>query len=273
MHVAPETTSAGSPYTGALVEVQSVRVTFPSRDGGMPDGLDVLDDFSLRVERGEFVALFGPNACGKTTILRLVAGLVRPNVGRVLVDPESNSLDAVGIVFQSNYSSTLPWRTAIDNVAFPLELRGVAKRDRRKQARALLERLRLELPERSYPYELSGGQQQLIAIARSLVCNQRLLLLDEPFEGLDYQTRLSLNEHFMRIWDATQATVLFVSHDIDEALLLSDRLVLLTSRPASIAALHRVELARPRSIAMLDSPEHLRLRSKVLGQFLEEIAK
>lgn len=231
----------------------------------------VLDGISLEVRPGEFVAVFGPNGCGKTTFLNIVAGILAPSSGSASVNGRPAGQAPIGYVIQDYRASLLPWRTTVDNLSLVLELRGIGCLERRGTVTRFLEDLGLNLPTSGYPYELSGGQQQLVAICRSPVGAPELLLLDEPFSALDYTTRLFMHDQLLRIWEKTGTTVLFVSHDLEEALYLADRLVLLSRRPARVLETLMCDLGRPRSPALLESEAFSALRSVALGIFRQAV--
>ncbi|MGV6872110.1 ABC transporter ATP-binding protein [Pseudochelatococcus sp. B33] len=202
-----------------------------------------LDRISAQVNKGEFISLLGPSGCGKTTLLRIVAGLMRPDEGRVtfagdeVVQPRKDAC----MVFQN--FGLLPWRTALRNVEFPLEIDGAGESERREAARELLKLVGLERFGEHYPHELSGGMQQRVAIARALIRKPLLILMDEPFGALDAQTREQLQDDFLQIWSQTGATVLFVTHSIDEALLMSDRIFVLATNPGRIHTIFKSPIA------------------------------
>jgi NitT/TauT family transport system ATP-binding protein len=206
----------------------------------------VLRRFDLTVDEGEFVCLLGRSGCGKTTLLKLIAGLIRPHGGHMLIDgkaisgPGSNR----SMVFQ-NYG-LFPWRTVLGNVEFGLEIRGIDRATRREAALREIRRLGLAGFERHYPGQLSGGMQQRVALARAFTKNPRLLLMDEPFAAVDLQTREFLQDELLKIWEAIRTTVVFVTHSLEEALYLGDRVVVLGPRAAGIQANVRIDLPRPR---------------------------
>ncbi|MEO0081057.1 MAG: ABC transporter ATP-binding protein [candidate division WOR-3 bacterium] len=224
------------------VQLKNVSKVFDA--AGVP--VTALENINLDIGQGEFTCVVGPTGCGKTTLLRIVAGLVVPTTGTVLITGNDAAGDrrSIGMVFQQY--SLLPWRNVTDNVAFGLELRGVGRAERRKKAAVLLELVGLSRFSRSHPWELSGGMQQRVAIARALATDPKILLLDEPFGALDERTRHRLQNELLSIWQRTAKTVLFVTHNIDEAVYLGDRVVVMADRPGRIAADFRFDLARPR---------------------------
>jgi NitT/TauT family transport system ATP-binding protein len=227
----------------------------------------VLDGISLRVGTGEFVSVFGPNGSGKTTLLNVIACFVQPEQGSVFHNANGN--ERVGIVFQNYEKALFPWRNCADNIGFPLERDGnLSKQERRDRAASVVAELGLRLPLGHYPYEMSGGQKQLTSLARAMVAKPTLLLLDEPFASLDYQTRMDMQRIMQDIWMKTRVTTVFVSHEIDEALFLADRLILLTPRPARVAKEYVVPFARPRTVECFSSKEFVDLRSAILHDFL-----
>jgi NitT/TauT family transport system ATP-binding protein len=213
----------------------------------------VLDDVSFDVPATGITAVLGPNGSGKSTLLRLVAGLLTPDAGTIEIDGAAvaDADQRVGLVFQE--PRLLPWRTAIDNVAFPLELAGVGGAERRERARSLLDLVGLRAFERAYPHQLSGGMRQRAAIARALARDPQILLLDEPFSALDALTRERFNAELLDIWQRTGTTILIVTHSIAEAVFLADEVVVLTARPGRVAGRVAVPLGRPRLADALDS--------------------
>jgi NitT/TauT family transport system ATP-binding protein len=216
--------------------------TFPLRDGAPGERFTAMENVSLDVQAGDFVCLVGPSGCGKSTLLDLLGGLTTPDTGRVLVDGvpiAGPGLDR-GIVFQQY--ALYPWRTALGNVEFGLEAKGIGRRERAQLARTYLDLVGLSGFEGRYPHELSGGMKQRVAIARSLAFDPDILLMDEPFAALDAQTRESLQDELIRIWRRTGKTIVFITHGIDEAVFLGQRVAVMSSRPGRITTVLDVEL-------------------------------
>jgi len=225
----------------AKISLQRVGKTFPVRSaGGSP--LLALHEVSLEVAAGEFLTLVGPSGCGKSTLLDLLGGLTRPTAGRILID--GKPLDGPGldraIVFQQY--ALFPWLTALGNVAFGLQAKGVTRRERLDRARSYLARVGLSGFEDRYPHELSGGMKQRVAIARSLSYDPDILLMDEPFAALDAQTRESLQLELLRLWEGTRKTILFITHGIDEAVYLGQRVAVMSGRPGRVVEVIDVPL-------------------------------
>ncbi len=210
-----------------------------------------VSDVTLDVEVGELISLVGPSGCGKTTVLKILAGLHDHNDGTVRIGGNGNTFEAgrdVGMVFQQ--SLLLKWRKIIDNVLLPAEILGLPRAESRERARDLLQMVGLEGFENNYPYELSGGMQQRAAIARALVHDPKLILMDEPFGALDALTREKMNLELLRIWSESKKTIIFVTHSIQEAVLLGSRCAVLTSGPARMADNFAIELDYPRTLDM-----------------------
>ncbi len=246
--------------TEPILVLDSVSKVFDDHE----ESTAALCDVSLEVPGGEFVAVVGPSGSGKSTLLRIVGDLIEPSSGRVTVCGLSPAVARrrreYGIVFQSPVLYN--WRTVEKNVELPLELSGMAEPERRSRAAETLELVGLSEFSRHRPRQLSGGMQQRVAIARALVTQPRLLLLDEPFGALDELTRERLNAELLRIWTETGVTVLLVTHNIEEAVFLADRVVVLTSRPGCIAASIRVDLPRPRDEGTRTHPDFYELVSE-----------
>ncbi|HEU5192759.1 MAG TPA: ABC transporter ATP-binding protein [Methylomirabilota bacterium] len=233
--------------TRPLVAIRGVSQHFGA-DGARVPALESID---LDIPDGQFTAVVGPSGCGKSTLLSLIAGLRLPSSGTVLCDGERITGPMprkVGMIFQE--ANLLPWLSAIDNVAFPLKLRHVAKAERLDAARRMLDLTGLRGFEDRLPHQLSGGMKQRVAIARGLVQNPAVLLMDEPFASLDEQTRMVLGDELLRIWSETRKTVLFVTHSLNEAVYLADRVVVLSARPGRLVDDIVVDLPRPRSFAL-----------------------
>ena len=237
--------------------------------GGRP----ILQDIGFSVARGEFVCVIGASGCGKTTLLRLLAGLLMPSSGSVLLTgkPVMGPSRDVSVVFQDYSRALLPWRTASGNVGLALEALGVSAQERERRIGPLLEKVSLRDHAHKYPSQLSGGMQQRLQIARSLAQNPSVLLMDEPFGALDAMTRQGLQDEVLRIAGERQATVMFVTHDLEEALYLGDRIIALYTNPGRIARVVEVPLPRPRNqLTTREHPEFLRLRRE-LFTVMEEI--
>ena len=248
----------------AQIELRDVRKQYETATGPVL----ALAEVSLSVRPREFLTLLGPSGCGKSTLLGMIGGLVTPDGGQILIDGEPSTGPnprKVAMVFQD--PGLFPWRTALDNVGFGLELQGVAAARRREVALGLLEPMGLRGFERKYPRELSGGMRQRVAIARALALETPIVLMDEPFGALDEQTRLLMGEWLVGIRRRTPKTIVFVTHSIQEAIALSDRIAVMTSRPGRIKDLFEVSLPYPRN---LNSPEVTDLRAKLWEQIREE---
>jgi len=231
--------------------------------------IKVLEDICLNVKSGEFVSIFGPNGCGKTTLLLCLAGVVEPSEGKVTINNRSSKDAVIGFVFQNYREALLPWRSCIDNIAFPLEVAGEKKQIRREKARELVTKLELKIDLDSRPYQQSGGQQQLVAIARALISKPDILIMDEPLSSLDIRANISMRSQIEEIWQKTKIPTLYVSHDIDDSVYLSDRIVLLTERPGRIIKTINNLLPRPRS-QVVKTEEFNELRNQVLSFYSEE---
>ena len=242
--LAPDTVTSG------LVRINAARVTYRGRGGAPFEALSATD---LRLEPGSFTTLIGPSGCGKSTLLNAVAGFVTLSEGRVGVDErivDGPSPD-VGVVFQQY--ALFPWFTAAGNVEFALKRFGLPRAARREAALAALDVVGLRARADSYPAQLSGGMKQRVALARTLAGRPKVLLMDEPFGALDAQTRVSMHEMLLRVWEAHRTTVLFVTHDVDEALILSDRIHIMSSGPGRIIETIDVDSRRPRHVDDVDS--------------------
>jgi NitT/TauT family transport system ATP-binding protein len=240
------------------LQVRDLTKSFPREDGSE---LTVLDHLDLEVQDKEFVCVLGSSGCGKTTLLRLIAGLDTARAGTIFLDGEEikGPSSKVGFVFQEY--SLFPWRNVIDNIAFGLEMNRTGKEERYRIAERYLELVNLTQFRDSYPSELSGGMRQRVAVARALALDPVLLLMDEPFGALDAQTRNLLQKELLDIWEKTKKTIVFITHSVDEAVYLSDRIIVLTPRPGRICRIFEVRLPRPRNRT---SVEFAQVRREVL---------
>jgi NitT/TauT family transport system ATP-binding protein len=228
------------------IHIEALHKTYASSNGRVR----ALENIDLSIRQNEFVTLVGPSGCGKSTLLKVIGALIRPSRGKLLFDgaPLSRPTRDVGIVFQE--AVLLQWRTVLDNVLLPTEILGLDQAASRRRAMDLINLVGLGGFEKRYPRELSGGMQQRVSLCRALIHNPSVLLMDEPFAALDAMTREELGFELMRIWDKEKKTVVFVTHNITEAILLADRVVAMTPRPGRIARVVDVDLARPRTIDM-----------------------
>lgn len=233
---------------GNLV-INDLTQEFKKDDGSV---LTALDHISLKVKDKEFVCILGPSGCGKTTLLRLIAGLATARTGSIVLDGEEmrGPSPKIGFVFQEY--SLFPWRTVIDNIAFGLEMKGIPKEERYRIAEQYLELVNLTSFKTSYPAELSGGMRQRVAVARALALDPVLLLMDEPFGALDAQTRNMLQTELLDIWEKTKKTIIFITHSVDEAVYLSDRIIVLSPRPGRVCKIVPIDLPRPRDRTSVD---------------------
>jgi NitT/TauT family transport system ATP-binding protein len=226
--------------------------------------VEALSDFSLDVKPGRFMVLVGPSGCGKSTLLMMMAGLRQQTSGTILINdapiPQPDP-DRVGVVFQE--PSLFPWLTAEENVEFPLALRGVAKSERRGKAEDALKLVGLEGFGKRHPHELSGGMKQRVSIARGMVQDPPVLLMDEPFAALDEQTRMTMGDELLRIWAATGKTIVFVTHSLTEAVYLADEVVVMSARPGRIVDHLMISLPRPRTYEMLSGETFGTLRDRI----------
>jgi NitT/TauT family transport system ATP-binding protein len=232
--------------------------------------LDVLSDLSLTVGSSEIVSVVGPSGCGKTTLLRCVGGLNQLDRGQIRIDGQvvERPLPSVSMVFQ--HFGLFPWKNLWSNIAYGLKLRGDPKEEIDRRVGDAIELVGLKGFEKSYPHQLSGGMQQRAGLARALVMEPRLLLMDEPFSAIDAQTREQLQFELLRIWDRRPTAMMFVTHAIDEAVLVGDRIVVLAGRPAHVRAVREVDLPRPRDRSVVSSPTFINLREQVWHDLFDQ---
>jgi NitT/TauT family transport system ATP-binding protein len=255
---------------GPVLEIRHLKKEIP-RAGSDP--FVIFSDINLSVREGEFVSIVGPSGCGKTTMLRVINGLMPHSGGQILLDGKSaDQLSGqllMGFVFQG--ASLLPWRTSLKNVLLGLESRGRNRQESERIARQYLDLVGLNGFENHYPHELSGGMQQRVNLARALAVNPRILLMDEPFAALDAQTRNFMQLELLRIWAETKKTVIFVTHMIAEAVLLSDRVIVFSHRPGTIRSEFNVPIARPRDMDIKSNRQFLELENQIWKQIEQEV--
>jgi NitT/TauT family transport system ATP-binding protein len=248
------------------IELKDVSLAF----GSGAKAIVALQDLSLHVEAGEFLSILGPSGCGKSTLIGTIAGFQRPFKGALLVDGANVGSPGPdrGVVFQQ--ATLFPWKSVRQNVDFGLRLRHLSRHERVSILDSIFRKVGLSEFVNHYPTQLSGGMQQRVGLARVLVNQPRVMLMDEPFGSLDAQTRLQMQELLLQVWSEFRMTVVFVTHDIDEALFLGSRVAVLTRRPGRLKRVIPVELPRPRKIDVLVSPEFMRLKRECMNQLYEE---
>jgi NitT/TauT family transport system ATP-binding protein len=258
-----------APSDSGILVVDDIVKQFDTPDGP----LVAVDHVSLSVKPGEFLAVIGPSGCGKTTLFNVIGGLVDGFQGAITVagEPVHGPHPAIGMVFQEE--STFPWRTVIDNVAFPLEIARMGKAERLAKAKKFVALVGLDGFENRYPAELSGGMRQRVAIARTLASEPKILLMDEPFASLDEQTRLLLGDKVLQIQQDLRQTTLLITHNITEAVQLSDRIVVMTYRPGKVKRIVDIDLPRPRSSAIVSSEAFGRYVAQIWSDLREEASR
>jgi NitT/TauT family transport system ATP-binding protein len=254
---------------GAMLVVDDIVMRYASAEGEVA----ALDNVSLTVAPGEFLAVIGPSGCGKSTLFNIIGGLLGGYGGRVSVAGErvSGPHPSIGMVFQEE--STFPWRNVVDNVAFPLEIAGVAKRERIERARRFVSMVGLDGFERRYPSELSGGMRQRVSMARTLASEPKILLMDEPFASLDEQTRLLLGDKVLQIQQQLKQTMLLITHNITEAVQLADRILVMTYRPGRVKRMVDIKLPRPRTSEIVSSEAFGRYVAQIWADLREEASR
>ena len=243
---------------------------YQPRTGGR---LLALDNIDLHVDDGEFVSIVGPSGCGKTTFINLCDGLLKPTAGRIDIDGKQITGPGTdrGMVFQD--SCLMPWRTVIKNVIFGLECQGLDNAEGQERARKFIKLVGLQGFEDHYPHELSGGMQQRCNLARALTVDPKILIMDEPFAALDAQTREIMQKELLRIWSEARKTVLFITHQINEAIYLADRVIVFGARPGRVKQTIKIDLPRPRDLSLKRDPRFLELENQVWEQIEEEVKK
>ena len=232
----------------------------------------IYDKFDLDLPQGEFISIFGPNGCGKSTLINMISGLMPVDAGQVLFDGQTIQETRLSYVFQNYRDALFPWLRAIDNIHYPLKLMGLSRRERDQRVEQLLADFGVKIDLNSYPYMLSGGQQQTVSILRALVTNPEVLFLDEPFSALDYEMTLFMREQLQRMFMKTKTTTLLVSHDLEEAVQLANHVMLLTRRPTRVADFVDIDLPWPRNTESVIDPRFVALKSHCLAVFQRQIA-
>jgi NitT/TauT family transport system ATP-binding protein len=250
----------------------SAHVTIRGLTKHFPDAV-LYDRFDLDIPRGKLLSIFGPNGCGKSTLINMITGLIPTDAGEILFDGKPLRDIKFGYVFQNYREALFPWLRAIDNIQYPLKLMKLPKAERRMRTERMVASLGVKVDLNRYPYELSGGQQQLVSILRALVVEPQILFLDEPFSALDYEMTLFMRDQLQRIFVETGTTTVLVSHDLEEAVYLADRILLLSRRPASIADYVHYDAARPRTDATLSQHDFVCVKAHCLEVFQREVRK
>ena len=231
------------------------------------------DNFDLDIPRGELISVFGPNGCGKSTLINMMSGILPFDAGQVLFDGKDVRETRIGYVFQNYREAMFPWLRAIDNLRYPLKFLDLPRGEKNARVEKMIASFDVKIDLNRYPYELSGGQQQLVSIMRALIVNPEVLFMDEPFSALDYEMTLFMREQLQKVFMETRTTTLLVSHDLEEAVHLADKILLLTRKPTHIADTIPFDAPRPRDTATLSSPEFVRVKAHSLEVFQREVRK
>ena len=258
--------------TGSIPAVERAHVTIRGLSKRFSNVI-IYDKFDFDIPRGKLISVFGPNGCGKSTLINMIAGLIPLDEGEILFDGKKLSEIKFGYVFQNYREALFPWLRAIDNIEYPLKVMRVPDAERRARSEKLIAHLGVKLDLKRYPYEMSGGQQQLVSIMRALIVEPEILFLDEPFSALDYEMTLFMREQLQRVFQETGTTTVLVSHDLEEAVYLADFVLLLSRHPALVADFVRYDDARPRTDATLSEPEFIRVKAHCLDVFQREVRK
>ncbi len=252
----------------ALLDIEGVRKEYRVRSKRVL----ALDSVDLSIAEGEFVTIVGPSGCGKSTLLNMIVGLLRSSAGKITFRGERIDGICTRIGYVTQKDNLLPWRTLIENVEIALEIRSVNSTARRETARTFIDRVGLSGFEEHYPHELSGGMRQRANIIRTLIYDPELILMDEPFGPLDAQTRIVLQDQLLQLWSATKKTIIFITHDLVEAITMADRVVLMSSRPGRIKLIEPIEIARPRDVFRIhESPEFRAAHEKLWRELRPEV--
>jgi NitT/TauT family transport system ATP-binding protein len=262
-------TMAERPAAAAFkIETRNVSKIYDTAAGPVT----AVDDFSLDVADGEFVCVVGPSGCGKSTYLRMLAGLDSHSSGSIVIRPGADRDRPLNSVVFQEYA-VFPWKTVIENVAFGLQMRGFGKAERLQIADYWLERVGLRKFAQYFPYQISGGMKQRVSIIRALANDPEVLLMDEPLGALDAQTRIVLQDELLRIWEETRKTVVYITHSLDEAILLGDRVILMTAHPGRLLATFDIGIKRPRTVETMNTPEFAELRGAIWQQLSREVTR
>lgn len=249
-----------------MISIDKISKNFQSKD----TAFGVIDSISLDIKDGEFITFIGPNGSGKTTLFNIISGLEEQTSGKITINGKKPKEIKTGFVFQNYNESLFPWLTVMENIKFPFKFSNLPKEKINKKVDYLLSKAGLANHKNNYPYQLSGGMKQLAAICRAFVNDPEILLMDEPCSALDFQTTKKVELEILDIWQEKKTTTLFISHDLDEAIFLADRVVVFTPRPAKIKDIFTVSLPRPRTLDLLTSQEFFELRKKILSSFSYE---
>lgn len=252
--------------------VENLYKSFPIKSNSN-ERLKVIDDISLSVSNGEFITFFGPNGCGKSTLINIIAGISDFDKGLISINSKTSQKAKTGIVFQNFSDSLMPWLNCLDNIlfAYKLKKRKNEYQDAKKRLFDLLDKLGIALPLKNYLYQLSGGQRNLVAILRTLIYKPDVILFDEPFSALDYENRMSLQKTLLKLWEEEKTTILFISHDIEEAIFLANRLVILSKLPAKIKSIVNVNFPYPRDHVLYEDEEFFALKKQCLEIFKQNV--
>ncbi|GAA4323372.1 ABC transporter ATP-binding protein [Pigmentiphaga soli] len=237
------------------------------------EGSTLYDSFDLDIPKGKIVSVFGPNGCGKSTLINMISGIMPYDRGQILFEGKEARDTRIGYVFQNYREAVFPWLRAIDNIRYPLQYLGIPKGERQERLDRLVESFEVQFDLNRYPYQMSGGQQQLVSIMRALVVDPEVLFLDEPFSALDYEMVLFLRGRLQKVLTERQVTTLLVSHDLDEAVLLADEVLLLSKRPTHVAERLDFDAPRPRTADTTVTPEFIRVKTRALEVFQREVRK
>jgi NitT/TauT family transport system ATP-binding protein len=269
LNVADGSDALSAPASGSAVSRREPVITIRGLSKSFNDTV-IYDKFDLDLPQGQFISIFGPNGCGKSTLIN--SGLLPLDAGQVLFDGQTIQETRLSYVFQNYRDALFPWLRAIDNIHYPLKLMGLSRRERDRRVEQLLADFGVKIDLNSYPYMLSGGQQQTVSILRALVTNPEVLFLDEPFSALDYEMTLFMREQLQRIFMKTKTTTLLVSHDLEEAVQLANHVLLLTRRPTRVADFVEIDLPWPRNTESVIDPRFVALKSHCLAVFQRQIA-